>query len=239
MKITAACHVHSEWSYDAKWTLNEIATAFGGRGCSAVMMTEHDRDWNQTRWQEYKTACAKASTPEVLIIPGIEYSDPRNDIHVLVWGSEDFLGEGLETHELLMRVKDVNASAVFAHPERRKAWSLFRDEWYESLLGIEVWNRKTDGWAPTQRGIEAWKGTDCIPFASLDFHRRNQFHPLRMVLDVPDFKGLDSIFQALASRKLEPFYRGNPLTHTLDTGGPVGLRKLEILRRALRKVIPH
>ena len=96
----AACHVHSEWSYDAEWTLEELATEFSNQGCEIVLMSEHDRGWDQQRWSVYKEACREASSDHLLMVPGIEYSDPRNAIHVLVWGSEDFLGEGLETPEL-------------------------------------------------------------------------------------------------------------------------------------------
>ena len=239
MKIVAASHIHSEWSYDASWSLSELAHAFGKQGCDAVLMTEHDRGWDQEKWLEYQKACSAASTSDVLIVPGIEYSDRDNNVHVLVWGARDFLGEGLPTGNLLERVREVQASAVFAHPERRKAWEVFKDEWYEDLLGVEVWNRKTDGWAPSLKGIEAWNAHRCVPFASLDFHRKNQFHPLRMVVDVKELNGPESIFQALSAKRVEPTYKGKKLIGTLPGGGPRGTRQLEALRRVVRNIVPH
>ena len=235
----AACHVHSEWSYDAEWTLEELATEFSNQGCEIVLMSEHDRGWDQQRWSVYKEACREASSDHLLMVPGIEYSDPRNAIHVLVWGSEDFLGEGLETPELLKRVCDAGAVAVLAHPERKRAWELFKPEWYQHLLGVEVWNRKTDGWAPSLRGIEAWQEHGMIPFASLDFHRKNQFYPLRMAFDMESACTEVAVFSALSRELISPVFKGNPLIPVLGKGGPIGSRPLEQVRRVLRRVIPH
>lgn len=235
----AACHVHSEWSYDAEWTLKDLAAEFQSRGCEIVLMTEHDRGWDESKWQEYVGACCEASGEEILMVPGIEYSDPGNDVHVLVWGAEMFLGEGLETSDLLDRIQDTGSSAVFAHPERKRAWEIFKPEWFERMLGIEVWNRKTDGWAPSLRGIEAWRSHGVLPFASLDFHRRNQFFPLHMKLEIAEECDKTSVFSALKARRALPLFKGQPLIPELERGGPAGARSLERLRRVLRRVIPH
>ena len=65
------------------------------------MMTEHDRGFSATRLAEYRDACMRASNSEILIVPGIEYSDAANQVHVLVWGKIPFLGENLPTGEML------------------------------------------------------------------------------------------------------------------------------------------
>ena len=230
----AACHVHSEWSYDAEWTLGEIAEAFHFRGCSVVLMSEHDRGWSDAKWKEYCEACRAASRDGMLLVPGIEYSDPRNDVHTLVWGAHDFLGEGLETTELLNRVERAGGSAVLAHPERHEAWRLFQPEWFDRILGVEVWNRKTDGWAPSQRGLALWRHSGVAPFASLDFHRKNQFFPLRMRLECAEILSVESVFAALAAGNVAPEYRGNALIPLVKPGSLRGLRILEVLRRILR-----
>ena len=62
MRIRVACHVHSDWSYDGKWSLPEIAEAFSKRGYRAVMLTEHDQGFDETRRQEHRKACQAAST---------------------------------------------------------------------------------------------------------------------------------------------------------------------------------
>src|SRR5579872_2758004 len=107
MEFLAACHVHSNWSYDGSWSLESLRDAFSERGYRVLLMTEHDRGFTQQRFDEYKQACAKASTSKMLIVPGIEYSDAANCVHVLAWGSE-FVGESLPTSEMLERVRVAN-----------------------------------------------------------------------------------------------------------------------------------
>ncbi len=94
--IRVASHVHSDWSYDGRWSLEELAAGFARRGYHAVLMAEHDRGFDDARWAEYRQTCAQASR-EILLVPGIEYSDPTNSVHVPVWGDIPFIGEGLET----------------------------------------------------------------------------------------------------------------------------------------------
>ena len=235
----AACHVHSEWSYDASWSLDELVSAFASRGCSLLLMTEHDKGWDQERWQRYEQACEAASTQDTLVVPGIEYSDPSNTTHVLVWGVPDFLGEGLETSDLLEKVHRCNGVAVLAHPDRREAWRRFEMSWVPNLLGVEVWNRKTDGWSASENGIRLWKQTGVVPFAGLDFHRKNQFYPLRMEVDAPNDAGCEEIVEALRERRISPRFRGRDLHQVLHAGSGLLRPTAEKLRRVLRAVIPH
>ena len=86
MEILAVSHVHSEWSYDAKWTLKDLAAKFSERGCCVLMMTEHDRGFSPSRLAEFRKACTDASSDKILVVPGIEYSDAANRAHVLTWG---------------------------------------------------------------------------------------------------------------------------------------------------------
>ena len=239
MSRIAAAHVHSEWSYDASWTLRELAAAFRKRGCDLVLMTEHDRGWDESRWRDYANACREASGNGILMVPGTEYSDPRNDVHVLVWGADRFLGENLETAQLLALVEEAGGVAVLAHPERRAAWKLVEPAWFDRLLGVEVWNRKYDGWATGRHGTGFWQRYEVAPFAALDFHRKNQFFPLRMQLEIADDLSPETVSDALRSRRVQPLFIGRPLAPTLSRGGPSGTRTAERVRRVLRRVIPH
>src|SRR6185295_15165799 len=109
-------------------------------------------------------ACARISTSEMLVVPGIEYSDPDNRLHVLVWGPAPFLRAGLPTATLLEAVEPTVSLAVLAHPSRRDAWRCFDPRWAERLLGIEAWNRKYDGWAPSRTATRLLHTTRLIPF---------------------------------------------------------------------------
>jgi hypothetical protein len=180
--IKAALHLHSRWSYDGKWDLPSIANSFADRGYELLLMTEHDLGFNEERRRTYRAACQSASSDRLLVVPGIEYSDPSNVVHILVWGDIPFLGVGQETQKLLERAVELGGVCVFAHPSRRSAWQMFRTDWLRYLSGIEVWNRKTDGWAPSSDAQRLVLQTGILPLVGLDFHSRKQFFPLAVRL---------------------------------------------------------
>jgi predicted metal-dependent phosphoesterase TrpH len=205
-RIRVAAHVHSEWSYDGAWTLPDLARAFSRRGYRAVLLAEHDRGWDAERLERHRAACREVSTDKILLVPGVEYSDAGNTVHVPVWGEElPFLGEGLPTPELLDRVAAVGGQAVIAHPGRRNVVDQLDESWLERLIGVELWNRKYDGYAPNRAAAELLsRRTDLVPFVSLDFHTARQFHPLAMVLDVIGDPSEASICEALRNRRARP-----------------------------------
>jgi hypothetical protein len=201
MDILAACHVHSAWSYDGSWELDALSQSFSPRGYRVLMMTEHDLGFSQERLNEYRQACSGASSDKMLVVPGIEYSDAANRVHVLVWGDVPFLGEGLPTGEMLARVRSAGGLAVLAHPSRREAWKSFEPSWADALLGIEVWNRKYDGWAPSKNAKALLQTTGALHFVGLDFHTERQFFPLGMALDVQGEISERSVLDALRVRR--------------------------------------
>lgn len=234
-----ACHVHSDWSYDGKWSLPDLAPAFGRRGYQVVMMTEHDRGFDEARWTSYRAACSEASSEKILFVPGIEYSDPANVIHVLVWGCPLFLGESLSTSSLLEAVRTHQALAVLAHPSRRDAWQVFDPSWANNLLGIEMWNRKMDGWAPSRSAPALLKNAHLMRFAGLDFHDQRQFFPLSMRISVGANVTEESVLKAFQSRHAIPYAFGQPLTEVLHPAAGLALSAAECVRRTLAKSVHY
>jgi len=232
--IKAACHIHSEWSYDGEWPLPRLAAEFGRRGYRVLLTTEHDRGFTQHRLLEYRQACAQASSERVLIVPGIEYSDADNIVHVLVWGFVPFLGEALPTMELLNKVNAAGGIAVLAHPTRREAWKKFDRQWTSQLSGIEIWNRKTDGWAPSKTALSLMKGTSLLPFVGMDFHSPRQFFPLAIHLEVQTSVSEAPVLESLAERRCRSTAFGQPLGGRGVNGWRLaGLRGAERCRRSL------
>jgi hypothetical protein len=231
MEVFAACHMHSVWSYDGKWSLDQLRDKFRDRGCRILMMTEHDRGFTASRWEEYRAACAEASSHDLLVMPGMEYSDPENRTHVLVWGKIPFLGEGLPTGHMLDAVRECDGVAVFAHPGRKQAWRYFKPEWIDKLLGIEIWNRKYDGWAPGEVASTLQRSGNSIPFVGLDFHTTRQSFPLGMMLEIDTEITEDAVLRALKSRKCRGQAFGLPVTgRALRSSRPA----LKIAERARR-----
>ena len=236
--LKAACHLHSDWSYDGKWPLPKLADQFGRRGYRVLLMTEHDRGFTPARLQKYREACTAASSEMVLVVPGIEYSDAANTIHILVWGVSTFLGEALPSAALLSRVTAAGGIAVLAHPARKEAWKQYDPGWARHLLGIEVWNRKTDGWAPANTAAPLLAGTALLPFVGMDFHTARQLFPLATELEIPAPPTEATVLACLRSRRCGATALGRPIAEFLPPGWRrSGLRAVEFGRRTAARTL--
>lgn len=234
--IKAACHIHSEWSYDGKWSLPRLAAEFGRRGYRVLLMTEHDRGFTRARLYEYREACCRASSERILVLPGIEYSDATNTVHVLTWGEVPFLGENVPTSELLDAVQRAEGVAVLAHPCRRNAWRSFELDWARNLTGIELWNRKTDGWCPSSKAAALIARTGAASFTGLDFHSRKQMFPMAMSLDLDGALTEKSVVECLRALRCQPYFSNIHLSQTATTTLLLTLSLLETGRRFARWV---
>jgi predicted metal-dependent phosphoesterase TrpH len=221
--VLAACHVHSELSYDGSYTLEALSDKFSRAGYRVLLMTEHDRGFSPKRLRQLRELCDAASTSDLLVIPGIEYSDASNQVHILVWGDVPFLGENLPTRETLRGVKEAGGVAVFAHPFRRNAWQRFEPSWGDALAGIEVWNRKYDGFAPNRIAQELQRSAGAIPFVGLDFHTQRQSFPLAMAMDIDSTVTEQSVLDCIRARRV------NPRVFGLEVGGQLVRHTLPIL----------
>jgi hypothetical protein len=178
-------HAHSLWSYDGRWPLDRLAWIYGRLGADAVMMSEHDTGFDPSQFRDYQAACSKASTASCTLVPGIEYSSPDNDIHILTWGLERFLGEHRPVIDTLQEVQALGGVSILAHPIRRRAWQKLEPEWFDLLNGIELWNRKADG---ISWGIEALaliQRSGLPAFVGHDFHRIRQIWPMYQGFERP------------------------------------------------------
>lgn len=233
--VRVAAHVHSSWSYDGEWSLQDIAKAFRQRRYDVVLMSEHDRSFDQQRWADYQQACEAVSTDDIVLIPGIEYEDADNVVHTPVWGGNvPFLGAGRPTLELLRSAQAEGAVAVVAHPWRRNAVSRYRPEWAPLLSAVEIWNRKYDGVAPHREVKKLADKEGLAPFVSLDFHTSRQFFPLAMSVTLDERPSPVSLAEAIRGGRCRPEFLG--VSALRFTGGVEGatLRALEAVRRGVR-----
>jgi hypothetical protein len=232
-RIRMAAHVHSSWSYDASWGLDRLAGAFARRGYRAVLMAEHSQTFSEQKWQEYQHACAETSRPGLLVVPGIEYADRDDVLHLPVWGPVPFLGKFPAPGAVAEVASQMGGVTVLAHPWRRDAWRRVDSEWLELLSGLEVWNRKYDGWAPRPAACELADTSGLQPFVTLDFHNRRQFFPMAMVTDLPsDGVTMPAIHEALQKGCCRPEVFRIPVNKFTD--GPLGAvtRAAEKARKA-------
>lgn len=233
--VRIAAHVHSAWSYDGEWPLDNIARSFRRLGYDVVLMAEHDRGFDQERWAEYQHACAEASTSDILLVPGIEYEDADNVVHIPVWGSTiSFLGSGRPTLEMLQAAREQEAVTLFAHPVRRRAIERFKAEWAPLLSGVELWNRKSDGVAPSPSGRQLVERYGLVPFVSLDFHTSRQLFPLAMTASLAAPPTVGSIVDCFRQGACRPQFLGIPALRFTRGAEGASVSALEDLRRALR-----
>jgi hypothetical protein len=234
--VRAAAHVHSEWSHDASWSLPDIAAAFAQRRYDVVLLSEHSSHFAPGDWDTYIAACAAASTDRILLVPGIEYNDDDNVVHVPAWGDLPFYGQRQpDIATLLGKVNADDGVTVMAHPWRRDAWQRYDPAWAQHLTALEVWNRKYDGLSPNRRSVELARRDHLREFVALDFHTSKQFFPLAMGLRLPDDAGSavtrEAVHTALRSGAFEPMFFSQSALRFLR--GPA-LRTLETLERARR-----
>ena len=210
-------------------------------------MCEHSRGFTSAKWDEYLQACSAASTPKIILVPGIEYGDDDDIVHIPVWGSVPFFGEAPQISDLLAQVSEADGTAVWAHPWRRDAWQRFEPSWCQHLSAVEVWNRKYDGIAPNRRSVDISRSYGTRTFVSLDFHTRRQLFPLSLALQLdqrgedgilaPDQIPADKVYAAIRAGRFSPRAFGLPLK-PLTTGLPAAtLRTLESGRRMAARLV--
>jgi predicted metal-dependent phosphoesterase TrpH len=235
MAVRVAVHVHSEWSYDARWSLQALADAFAKRRYDAVLMSEHDRGFDERRWQDYRQACADASDERILLVPGMEYEDADSVVHVPVWGEQmPYLGAARPTLELLRDARDAGGFCVFAHPWRRDAYARYSDEWTPFFDAVEIWNRQYDGIAPNAGGLALAERLGLPPFVGLDFHTQRQFFPLALSLDVEPPLSAAAVVRALQARRFRAEALGVSALRFASGLPAVPARAAERARRGLR-----
>lgn len=237
MLVNAAVHIHSNWSNDATWLLDKLARFFQLMNYQIVFMSEHDISFNNNRWELYLRACRELCTEKFLLIPGIEYSDLTNRLHILTWGNMPFLGHSKKTENILKLVNSHGGISVFAHPGHRNAQKLFEPDWYEYLIGIEVWNRKADGISPSSDAINLKEKYNLLPFYGLDFHHYNQFFPLAMEIDVSGVFTTDNAINALRNGQCYPKILGLSTHWSSKVSHSDFLGKVETLRRKIRPIL--
>jgi len=206
-------HAHSLWSYDGTKTLGELSRLFSPFA-NILMMTEHSQRFSASRFKEYQDECSDASTQSLRILPGMEYSTEKNEIHILTWGINEYLGEELRVETILAKVAQAKGVAILAHPGRREIWKKYDHTWTNNLYGIELWNRKTDGLSSSRHAEKLLQITKLNAIASLDFHEKNQIYPLYNILrsNRPISEMTNSqIIELIRSTTLYPRFAGLPI----------------------------
>jgi len=81
--LIGARSVHS----DGRGTVAEYADAARKAGYSILVMTEDLRAFEADKWDEFRKECLQASTPDMVVLPGLDLEDGFGNRY-LVWGRQ-------------------------------------------------------------------------------------------------------------------------------------------------------
>ena len=168
-------HIHSTYSYDGYNTIEEIAEWAKGEDLDFVILTEHDNDFNEEKFNRYRADCERNSR-DLKIFPGIEYSfGVKRHIHINVFGIQEFIETGNNPEDIspfLKKVKTMGGFSVLNHPKGILKEISELD--LTHLDGIELWNTKNDfHYAPDPRVVRFISShyKDKWVLATSDIHR--------------------------------------------------------------------
>jgi hypothetical protein len=203
-------------------------------------MSEHDFDFTPLKWDDYVHACQRASTSKCIIIPGIEYSSPDDDIHVVTIGTPLFHGARRNLLDTIPAVHEEGGAAVLAHPRRRDAFKKITGNLLNVLDGIEIWNRKVDGLLPVEAYFNFARNRELAQIVAMDLHTWRQVFPMWNEIS-GGLEPLDgkAIATALRERRTVPACVLGKLGPGLDEASSVALNLLgtaELFRRLLRDI---
>jgi hypothetical protein len=177
MILRGIMHVHSQWSYDGRHHLTEIARHAQAGRLDFVLMSEHNRTLTDESMAAFTKDCdALTAATGVLMVPGIECEATPDYVHVLGYGVRTLVTDR-RFGAITAAIRDAGGFAVFAHPLYREAFTHVTRAELESLAGWEIWNGKADGrWYPSDDAIRRLAelrrtGATLVPMAGADLHR--------------------------------------------------------------------
>lgn len=179
-------HVHSNYSYDGKLSLQDLRDECEKRNFQFMVVTDHAEDFSSDKVEKFIDDCEKISGKGFLAVPGLEFAiDKEREVHLLVVGLEkQRLQNGIDG--ILERVgeDENNSLAVLAHPSRS---GHYIPRGYDTKIhGIEVWNSAYNTrYLPDHKAIRLFsslkrRNPRLVGFGGLDLHDRSGFRGLRI-----------------------------------------------------------
>jgi PHP domain-containing protein len=131
-------HVHSTFSHDGRDTLEALHAFARKRGIAFVGLTDHAEDLDRAIFDRFVAECARVSTADVRLIPGLEFRFAGwSGLHLLALGLRQWI-EPATPAEFAAVGPNVAGFTIMAHP-LLPGYQL-PDEVAATLNAIEVWN---------------------------------------------------------------------------------------------------
>jgi hypothetical protein len=181
--LRGAIHAHTNLSHDGALSLDELVQFIRKHGYDFIAITEHSYDINQESIDRLAVECEQISTPDFLVIPGIEFRCHDN-IDILGYGITQTIDSD-DPATVIGHIQTNGGVAVFAHPTARKY--PIEKEWIKLLDGAEIWNRHEGKFLPQVATIKLfgkfkrWH-PGLMAYCGLDFHRKAYFYPITTIV---------------------------------------------------------
>ncbi len=209
-KYRGAFHLHTKYSYDGQIPIREMAEFLKQKGYSFALMSEHAYDRTAKRYltseefQSFIRDCQNCSSPDFLMIPGLEFACCDNKVHILA--SPLYTAFSLESsgtaEGILEIVRRENALAFLVHPFYARAHTRLAKEVFRALNGFEVWNynyQRCEGPSADQYlKLRKWlKPSGVRAVAGLDLHRKEDYGEVYIEIKSVEPISLNLILQKL------------------------------------------
>lgn len=204
-------HAHSDFSYDGRATLQELATWGTQRGLDCILLSEHTNDFTAEKMKRYVEEVDSMERTGCRMVPGLEFS-VRGGFHIIGFNIRRWEPR-VEPLDVVHLIREQGGLAVLAHPMRYGGrWP--DDETLRQLQGIEVWNARYDG-----RFLPSGDVFDAATAITRRFDRLQFFGGQDMHLMSPNRL---VVTEVQAAREIEEFLQA--LEHGRATFGAAGLR---------------
>ncbi|MEO8727070.1 MAG: hypothetical protein ABI383_13225 [Acidobacteriaceae bacterium] len=174
-------HMHSTHSFDGKLALTEVHQMLRSHGIGAALMSEHIEELELADIRRFSEECRQVSTPDCVLIPGIE----MDELHILIFGIGE-VDEYESVLDLAMQCHERGALIAISHPLKLR--SELAPEVMQMVEAVEVWNQRYDGRvSPRWKSVELFRrlqvdfpGRQMAALSGLDFHSSSDFADIYM-----------------------------------------------------------
>lgn len=209
-------HVHSNYSYDGRNSVQEITQYAKNQGYSFICMSEHSDTLNEEKMAQYVQECQRVSSPDCLVVPGIEFTS-ENNFHLVGLGVQHYT-DTKDPIRVAEFIHQQGGIAIIAHPIRYNYQ--IPKQLVHLVDGIEVWNGVYDGrFVPNDRSLELLRemrreNKSLLAFGAVDLHRITHHVKVTITLSCNELKK-DTLLYALKEEN-SIISNGNPY-FTLDS----------------------
>jgi len=183
-EIKGYIHVHSNYSFDGKNSVKELAEFFAAKGYEFVCLTEHADDFDDFKMASLVNDCKKYSDKYITVVPGLEYR--CNDlVHLLGIGVTELCGSD-DPIEVSRHIKQNGGVAIVAHPrgyEKNLTPTLIN-----VIDGLEIWSGPKDSrFFPHWESLLTFKNLkriypSLIGLGGADLHTIEAYFPLDTII---------------------------------------------------------